>query len=227
MLGDVVLEVTPEGEIVKEWKSWDHFDPATEIICPLDHRMEWSHCNSISLTPTGDWLLSFRRISMVGEVSAKSGKFKWKWTAAPPAISTTPSTRAATPSPSSTTACIAGSIDFSRAIEINAKTREIVWEYADDPPFSLYTFMGGSVDRLPNDNMLICESAKGQFFEVTRSKKVVWEYINPMFTNNPRLGGRMNIVFRAHRYGVDHQALVGRDLDPGRYANLNRLYGTE
>ena len=224
MLGDVVLEVTPAGEIVKEWKSWDHFDPATEIICPLDHRMEWSHCNSISATPTGDWLLSFRRISMVGEVSAKSGKFKWKWSGV-----TGHQHDAKYSSPDTITVFDNGvhrrSIDFSRAIEINAKTREIVWEYADDPPFSLYTFMGGSVDRLPNDNMLICESAKGQFFEVTRGKKVVWEYINPMFTNNPRLGGRMNIVFRAHRYGVDHPALAGRDLDPQRYANLNRLYG--
>ncbi len=41
--------------------------------------MEWSHCNSLSLTPKGDWLLSFRRLSMIAEVSAKSGKIKWKW----------------------------------------------------------------------------------------------------------------------------------------------------
>ena len=50
MLGDVVFEVTPQGNIVKEWKSWQYFDPKTEIICPLDHRLEWSHCNSISLS---------------------------------------------------------------------------------------------------------------------------------------------------------------------------------
>jgi hypothetical protein len=59
---------------------------------------------------------------------------------------------------------------------------------------------------------------------VTRDKKVVWEYINPFFFSNPRLGGRMNLVFRAHRYAQDAPALAGRDLDPGRYANLNRLY---
>ena len=68
MLGDVVLEVTQAGEIAREWKSWDHFDPATEMICPLDHRMEWSHCNSISVIPTGDWLLSFRRLSSSGSM---------------------------------------------------------------------------------------------------------------------------------------------------------------
>jgi hypothetical protein len=26
-------------------------------------------------------------------------------------------------------------------------------------------------------------------FEVTRDRKVVWEYINPIFVHNPRLGG--------------------------------------
>ena len=86
--------------------------------------------------------------------------------------------------------------------------------------------MGGGVDRLPNNNMLICETAKGQFFEVTRDKKVVWAYINPFFVSNHRLGGRMNLVFRAHRYGVDHPALRERGLDPDRYRNLNRLYAT-
>ena len=84
--------------------------------------------------------------------------------------------------------------------------------------------MGGSADVLPNGNVLICETSKGQFFEVTRDKKVVWEYINPFFVGNARFGGRMNLVFRCHRYGVDHPALAGKTLDPSRYANLNRLY---
>ena len=224
MLGDVVLEVTPDGEIVKSWKSWEHFDPATEIICPLDHRMEWSHCNSISLSPKGDWLLSFRRINMISEVSAKTGKIKWKW-----ADGTTAHQHDVKYSSRNTITIFDNGVhrrgvDYSRALEIDAKTRKIVWEYADDPPFSFYTLMGGSVDVLPNGNVLICETAKGQFFEVTRSKKVVWEYINPFYVANPRLGGRVNMVFRAHRYGVDHPALADRDLDPARFANLNRLY---
>ena len=77
---------------------------------------------------------------------------------------------------------------------------------------------------LPNGNVLICETSKGQFFEVTRRKQVVWEYINPFYVYNPRLGGRMNMVFRCHRYGPNYAGLNGRDLDPARYANLNRLY---
>jgi len=224
MLGDVVIEVTEDGKIVKTWKSWQHFDPATEIICPLDHRMEWSHCNSISLTPKNNWLLSFRRISMIAEVNARTGKIKWKW-----GDGTTSHQHDVKYSSDSTITVFDNGvhrrgIDYSRAIEIDARTRKIVWEYADDPPFSFYTLMGGSVDRLPNGNMFICETSKGQFFEVTRDKKVVWEYINPFFISNPRLGGRINMVFRAHRYGVNHPGLKDRDLDPDRYANLNRLY---
>jgi hypothetical protein len=34
----------------------------------------------------------------------------------------------------------------------------------------------------------------------------------------------VNIVFRAHRHLADDPALADKDLDPGRYDNLNRLY---
>ena len=226
MLGDVVIEVTPDGEIARDWKSWHHFDPKTEIICPLDHRMEWSHCNSISLTPKGDWLMSFRRISMIAQVNPKTGKIRWKW-----ADGTTSHQHDVKYASDDTITIFDNgvhrkSMDFSRVLEVDAKTRKILWEYADNPPFSFYTVMGGSVDRLPNGNMLICETSKGQFFEVTRDKKVVWEYINPLFVSNPRLGGRMNLVFRCHRYGADHPGLADKDLDPARHGNLNRLLGT-
>ena len=97
----------------------------------------------------------------------------------------------------------------------------------DNPPFTLYTVMGGSVERLPNGNTLICETSKGHFLEVTQDSKVVWEYINPMFTTNPRLGGRINMVFKIHRYGSDYHGLRGRKLNPDNLANLNQLYTSE
>lgn len=226
MLGDKVIELTRENDIVREWKSWEQFDPKTEIICPLDHRLEWSHANSISLAPNGDWVMSFRRINTVIQINPKSGKLRWKWN-----DGVTAHQHDAKYSSKDTITIFDNGvhrkgIEYSRVIEIDAKTKEILWEYADNPPFAFYTFMGGGVDLLPNGNMLICETSKGQFFEVTRDKKVVWEYINPFFVANPRLGGRMNLVFRCHRYGVDHPGLVDKDLDPDKLANLNRLYAT-
>ncbi len=226
MLGDAVIEVTPDGEIVNTWKSWHHFDPRTEVTGPFYHRKEWSHCNSISLAPNGDWLMSFRKFDAIMQVNPKTGKIRWKhgdgikFASQHDVKYVTKNTISIFDN-----GCFRRSgMQFSRVLEIDAKTKEVLWEYADDPPFSFFTLMGGSADVLPNNNVLICETSKGQFFEVTRDKKVVWEYINPIFINNPRLGGRMNMVFRAHRYGPNYPGLKDRDLDPQRFANLNRLY---
>ena len=55
----------------------------------------------------------------------------------------------------------------------------------------------------------------------------MWEYISPFMAASGVGGffsGLANSVFRAHRYGYDHPALQGKDLDPAKYANLNRLY---
>ena len=121
---------------------------------------------------------------------------------------------------------------FSRVIEVNPVSNEIVWEYAGEPPISFYSQATSSADRLPNGNTLICEGTPGRIFEVTANKDIVWEYIFPIFTRIAPLtpGGRTesnNSLFRAHRYGPDYPAFKGRDLDPARYANFNRLYATE
>ena len=80
---------------------------------------------------------------------------------------------------------------------------------------------------MPNGNTLICEGSPGRIFEVTLNKEIVWEYVNPFFVpgegnDSPEL---INGVFRAHRYGPDHSALRNKEMNPGNYGNINRLYG--
>ena len=118
-----------------------------------------------------------------------------------------------------------GDSDFSRAVEVDRERNEIVWLYQDDPPFHFYSVMAGSADRLHNGNTLICHASVGRLFEVTAGCEIVWEYVNPFYIHNPRLGGSINIVFKAHRHLMDDPALRDRDLDPARYPSLNRLYG--
>ena len=123
----------------------------------------------------------------------------------------------------------APSTNYSRVIEVDPATNEIAWEYRGDPPISFYSYQISGAQRLPNGNTLICEGAPGRLFEVTPNHQIVWEYINPFFAGSGvvvggTVTGQANSVFRAHRYGPDHPALQGKDLDPGRYANLNRLY---
>lgn len=226
MLGDVIVEVTPDGSIIRKWLSWDHLKPDEDIICPLEHRTEWSHCNSVSLTPDGDWLVSFRRIDTLVIVDRKTGEFKWKWG------------RGILSHQHHATYLDNGNIlvfdngphrrgpAYSQVLEINPENDEIVWEYKGNPILSFFSFMVGGAERLPNGNTLICEGAKGRVIEVTTEKELVWEYINPFFTRNPRFGDGVNFLFRAHRYGPEYPALQGRDLDPGRYSSFNNLYSS-
>jgi hypothetical protein len=228
MLADVILEVNGQGALVGQWSSWEHLDFTSDAICPIDHRLEWTHANSISTTPDGDWLVSFRRNDTIGAIIPGSGEFRWKW-----GRGTIAHQHDAKILSNGNLLVFdngvhrQGDVEFSRVLEVDMAKDEIVWSYSDDPPFHFYSFMAGGADRLPNGNTLICDSAVGRFFEVTPGRDIVWEYVNPFYVNNPRLGGRINITFRAHRYGPDAPELAGKDLDPSKHANLNRLYAGE
>lgn len=224
MLGDVVSEITPDGEVVYEWRSWQSLDTEVDVICPLEQRREWTHCNNLNVTPNGDFLVSFRLIDVIGRVNKDKGEFSWKWG------------RGEVSHQHHVTHLENGNVmlfdngthrrgqPYSRIIEFNPDLREAVWEYTASPDVTFYSHNISSAERLPNGNTLICEGAHGRIFEVRHSKEVVWEYINPFFFPDSRSGGTTNATFRAHRYGPDHPALQGKDLDPGRYASHNLLY---
>ena len=45
--------------------------------------------------------------------------------------------------------------------------------------FGFYSFIGGFVEKLPNDNTLITETTTGRIFEVNKKGDIVWEYVHP------------------------------------------------
>ena len=75
---------------------------------------------------------------------------------------------------------------FSRVVEIDPATREVVWSYADEMVNAFFTAFMGNAQPLPNGNVHITESATGRLFEVTRAGQVVWEYVIPWFAEYPR-----------------------------------------
>ncbi len=68
---------------------------------------------------------------------------------------------------------------WSRVIEIDPLSKEIVWEYRAPEPRDFFTYGRGACQRLPNGNTVITESDTGRAFEVTREGQIVWEYFNP------------------------------------------------
>ncbi len=90
-------------------------------------------------------------------------------------------------------------LPFSRVIEVDPQTKQIVWEYRDVPLYNFFSPYISGARRLPNGNTLITEGVFGRMFQVTPEKEVVWEYINPHFYPAPD-GALTNAVFRATHY---------------------------
>lgn len=229
MLGDVVQEVTPGGDVVNEWRSWEHLSLEEDTVCFLEGRQEWTHQNTLNVTKNGDLLVSFRQTDTIGIVDRSSGEFSWKWGPGDISHQHNPTylenghVLLFDNGPHRRGVC------HSRIVEIDPNDNQIAWEYRGDPPISFFSYHISGAERLPNGNTLICEGAPGRIFEVTPAKDIVWEYINPFvgmsgYGVGGTVSGYANSVFRAHRYGPDHPALQGKDLDPESHANLNRLY---
>ncbi len=103
--------------------------------------------------------------------------------------------------------------DYSRTIEFDPITLEIVWEFSG-PARGMeyhdrireYSPYQSGAQRLPNGNTLIAYSTTGRAIEVTRDLEIVWEYITPHYklgrggppgTPPPRLPNLQ--LYRAYR----------------------------
>jgi hypothetical protein len=212
MYSDYIAEVTREGETVWEWRTWEHLDPEIDGISEVQApRTMWAQGNSVQELPDGDILASFRPTSTVVRIARKTGKIVWK--VGPPTV-------AGEHAPTllangnilifdNGTHRLDDSMPYSRAIEINPATNEIVWKYQDYPSWNFFSPRMGIAQRLGNGNTLLTESSFGRFFEVTREGEIVWEYVNPFF-GRPFFGGpahsETNQVFRALRYSPEEIA---------------------
>ena len=68
---------------------------------------------------------------------------------------------------------------WSRVLELDPDSGNIVWEYGDPERNRFFTLSKGSGQRLPNGNTLIADSDNGRAFEVTPEGETVWEFATP------------------------------------------------
>ena len=81
---------------------------------------------------------------------------------------------------------------FTRIIEIEPKTKNIVWEYTSEIPEEFYSKIMGSSQRLDNGNTLITDAFNGKVFEINSRKKIVWNYKAPLENMSFYRGYRLN-----------------------------------
>lgn len=218
MWTDSFREITPEGQVTWEWLAYNHVDLATDVICPLCKREEWTHTNSCVVLPDGNIMTAFMSLDTIAIIDKKTGHIKWRWGPGELAHPHDP-----TPLDNGNILVFDNGVhrrgviqSYSRVVEVNPKTNEIEWEYRGNPSNEFFASFLSGAQRLPNGNTLICEGPSGRVFEVTVEKELVWELVNPFLHYYPVMLGHSNIIFRAYRYGPDYEGLKGKILDPDR-----------
>jgi hypothetical protein len=73
----VLQEVTPQGEPVFEWNTWDHFLPE-DSPPSWENIPDYSHLNSVDFTDDDHWLISLRQTSQVLKVDRATGEVAWR-----------------------------------------------------------------------------------------------------------------------------------------------------
>jgi len=228
MWGDQIDEISPEGKVVWSWKAHEHLDPVKDAIGPLDWRKEWTHSNALFELENGDILTSFRNIDLVCIIDKKTGDIKWRYGQKPGTVAhqhnphILPNGNMMIFDNGMNRAIM--EVSYSRAIELDMETKEVKWEYKSPVITDFYSAACGSAQRLANGNTLICDTLKGRFFEVTKEGEMVWEYTSPFFAPYSFFGN-LNWVFKCYRIGADDSRLAGKELNPEKYADVNKLYG--
>jgi len=97
--------------------------------------------------------------------------------------------------------------DYSRVIEFDPVTLDVVWQYSYVEAGFLpkmnnahfYSPLISAAQRLANGNTLITEGSSGRIFEVTPGHEIVWEFVSPYYGRD----GICNYVYRAYRVPYD------------------------
>lgn len=210
MWTDYLVEMTLDGEVVWEWHTADHMRPEDYRINAQDLRDEWTHANGIDQLPDGNVVISFRNVNVVAIIDRDSGEFVWEMRAPELAQQHHPTVL------ENGNVLIFdngahrenSSLNYSRVIEVDTSTTEIVWEYIDKSILNFFSPFISSAQRLPNGNTFITEGNYGRLFEVTTEGEIVWEYISPHFILNPVLGDA-NSVYRGWRFPVEAFNVMG------------------
>jgi len=211
---DMILEVTPNKDIIWEWHEYEHFD--INWYCPICDS-DWTHTNTVQVLPENRWydegdvrfkpgnvLISPRSLDTILIIDRKSKQIVWKYTGnyrgglsgqhephmirkgLPGAGNILIFDNGASPQNNLKHA------GESYVLEINPLTKKIVWKYENGEKF--FSKFRGTIQRVSNGNTLICEADGCRVFEVTLEGEIVWEYAIPY---PYRIG-------RAYRYPYDY-----------------------
>lgn len=207
IIEDYVTVLSEQGEIVEEFSLLQPLigspyefllpaiqdkgrDGATYDILHPNHIqiLDGSLASMSPLYQEGNILVSFRTINSIAILDGSTHEILWLW--GPTNLSVQHHAQVLD---NGNILVFDNGFDETRIIEMSIANNEIVWEYSDGTDF--FSSWGGSVQRLPNGNTLITNSARGIVFEVTPEGEKVWEFLNPRL-----IGAGRGTIWRMTRY---------------------------
>jgi len=207
VVGNHVQEITPAGEVVFEWRCWDHFDVLDARHENLTNTTIRSvHMNAIDVDFDGHYLISSRHLDEITKINRETGAIIWRWggnhnqftflNGALP-FNYQHDIRAVASKPGYYTLMDNGNHRvpaYSRAVEYRldtlAMTAEEVWSYRHDP--DRFSSSMASTQRLENGSTLIgwARPSLPKVSEVSETGALLFEgdFTDP------------SVCYRAHRY---------------------------
>ncbi|NUN70864.1 MAG: aryl-sulfate sulfotransferase [Bacteroidetes bacterium] len=226
VVGNNVQEIDPAGNVVFEWKCWDHMKISDAVRENLTAQtIDFVHMNAIELDLDGNILISSRHQSEITKIDRKTGRVMWRFggknnqftylndpLGGPsyqhdirvlPNGNYTMLDNGNFHSPSLTRA-----VEYS--LDTAARTAQLVWQYRHVP--DRYTWWMGNAQRLANGNTLInwADQSLPKVTEVTPAGVKVLE---------------MDFVKAAHSYRVFKFPWKGKGKQPELYleAGSNKI----
>ena len=155
-------------------------------ICQqLGDVFDLEHANALAEIPEalpgvcarGDVLVSLLHCGLVGVLDLEQNRLVWTWKSGGPNGFHTPvwTGRGTVLLFENAVENPAGAL-YSRVVEVDLRSRQIVWSFAGQSPGSLYSASQGACQLLPNGNVLVTWSTDCRVQEVTRQGEVVWDY---------------------------------------------------
>ncbi len=145
----------------------------------------------------GNIVFSYTKVNIIGVIDRDSGEIVWAWG---PGELDGHHKPHMLPNGHILIYDNGSSRGWSRIVEMDPLTNEIVWEYVGTPKESFYSGAISGAQRLPNGNTLICEGGRGRLFEVAPDKEIVWEFRSPY--RGFIWGREAHNIYRTTRYSA-------------------------
>lgn len=185
------------GLAKRAWKSIHSSGYLFEEDTPLDilhtNAVEWMEKDIPGFSGQGNMLISVRQLNLIAVIDLSETKLIWSWGSNDLIWQHHPSLL-----PNGNILIFDNGYgrEYSRVVELDPRSKTIVWKFTANPPKEFYSRRRGSCQRLPNGNTLITESNSGRVFEITKNGEIVWEFHNPEMN---RTEGKRAAIYRMIR----------------------------